>query len=260
MTAINRPPGYRPAPIGPLVLGGDRPVICVPIVAETAEAAVSQAAELARLAPDLLEWRVDYLGVVDTVAAVETLRAIRDAAGLPILVTVRDPAEGGHWRGGAETRLALLAELAASGLADALDVEAGAGAAAVETIRRQLPVGRALIVSWHDFAGMPAAADLVGRAHAMAALGADAVKLVAMAHTPADGLTVLQAAEQLARELTVPCLLIAMGPAGAYTRAVAPLLGSALTFAAGANASAPGQFAPATLREMLRVFGAEVRD
>lgn len=250
-----RPAGYRSVRFGPLEVGGLRPVVCVPIVATVPEDVPAQAAELTRLAPDLLEWRADYLGDLDPARAPVLLADLRRATPLPILATVRAPAEGGQWKAGETARLDLLAALAGPGGADAVDVEAATGPEAIRQLRASLD-GRPLVVSWHDFDSMPSADDLVQRATDMAALGADIAKLVAMARTPADGLDVLRACDRLTAELPVPFILIAMGAAGAYTRAVAPLLGSALTFAAGQAGSAPGQFDPTTLREMLRVFGA----
>ncbi len=241
--------------IGELELGGGRPVICAPIVAATVQEAVRQAEMLAGLGPDLLEWRADYVTAPTAATILDGLVRLRRVAHLPLLLTLRRRDEGGDWAGSETARVHLLKEVAESPCVDALDVEYAAGARVRAAVREALG-GRPLILSWHDYTGTPEPARLIRRAHTMAAAGADIVKLAVMAHDAADGLKLLTATDQLRTELPTPFITMSMGPAGAYTRAVAPLLGSALTFAAGVTSSAPGQFALEDLRRTLALFSA----
>lgn len=251
---LERPPGYRSVRIGGLEVGGPKPVICVPIVADSSEEAVAQAVELTDRGPDLLEWRADYLRGVDSSAAfLDTLARLRAATPLPLLLTVRARAQGGAWQRDENQRLDWLVAGAGSGLADAVDLEAAGGRIYQEPVREVLGA-RPLVLSSHWFRETPIRKTLVRYAHDMAEAGANIVKLAVMPRKPADTLVLLSAVDRLRAELTVPLIAMAMGPLGAYTRAVAPLFGSALTFAAGVRASAPGQPALDDLRRSLGLF------
>ena len=64
------------------VFGGPTPLICLPLVAKDRSALLQQTAELVRLDPDLLEWRIDgYDQVEDIGACLEALQALKAAMG-----------------------------------------------------------------------------------------------------------------------------------------------------------------------------------
>src|SRR5437762_1409263 len=57
--------GFR---LGRKGFGRDRPLLCVPVVAETGAAALARARECAAVAPDAIELRADHLADLDTAA------------------------------------------------------------------------------------------------------------------------------------------------------------------------------------------------
>jgi 3-dehydroquinate dehydratase-1 len=247
-----RPADFRPVRIGGAELGTGPAVVCIPIVAETPEQAHEQALQIGRLGPDLIELRADYLQAPDSDTILGAIAAVRAATALPILLTLRRPEEGGRWRGEEADRIAAILAVARAGVADAVDLERAAGPFARRTLREALG-GRPLVLSSHHLAKTPPPSTLVIEARGMARSG-DLVKIATMAREPADGLRLLVAADHMRRTLPVPFIAIAMGPAGAFTRAVAPLFGSSLTFASGVGASAPGQFDIEKLRQALALF------
>jgi 3-dehydroquinate dehydratase-1 len=72
-------------------------------------------------------------------------------------------------------------------------------------------------------------------------LGADVAKVAVMPQRLEDVLTVLSATLQASQKLEIPVVSMSMGGHGALTRLFGWTFGSALSFAVGAEASAPGQ-------------------
>ncbi|MGO9620251.1 MAG: type I 3-dehydroquinate dehydratase [Desulfobaccales bacterium] len=216
--------------------------ICVPVVEALVNRARSKYLRAARKGL-WTEIRLDYLEQVDLP------RLFRSHLG-PVIATNRLAAEGGKWAGSEAGRRLLLEEALALG-ADFLDVEL----AADPTWRRELWAhrGRAgIILSWHDFSGTPETPRLEAVLQEMLAQDAGIIKLVTMAHEPEDSLRLLSLIPK-ARAAGREIIAFAMGPAGVWSRVVAPLLGSFLTFAPFTKnrASAPGQL---TVNEVKRFW------
>ncbi len=114
---------------------------------------------------------------LDTVADPDVAGALQGRSG-PVIVTCRAAWEGGYFKGTEEARLGLLEQAWHAG-ADFVDIEFAAWREAAWV--RQTG-GERLVVSSHDFAGMPA--DLAARYRAMAATGAAVVKLAVTATRP----------------------------------------------------------------------------
>ncbi|MEM7203653.1 MAG: type I 3-dehydroquinate dehydratase [Planctomycetota bacterium] len=186
---------------------------------------------------DLHEVRLDALTVWD-----ESVLAVLAARPRALVVTCRPTRQGGAFAGAERERLELLRRAASAGVAY-VDVEADvapAARAALRTAAQQ--AGGQLLVSWHDFIGMPA--DLAARARAMAA-GGDLIKLAVTVQDAAE----LTSLRTLATELDRPSLLIGMGVAGQLSRCRYPAFGAPWTYVGAGGATAPGQlsFADAEL-------------
>ena len=98
-----------------------------------------------------------------------------------------------------------------------------------------------LVLSFHDFAGT-SGVDFLSQRYAQAqALGADVAKVAVMPQAMDDVLTLLAATLHASRKLDIPLIGMSMGGPGAITRLCGWAFGSALTFAVGQSASAPGQ-------------------
>ena len=101
------------------------------------------------------------------------------------------------------------------------------------------------MISSHDFDGVPA--DLVGRAQAMRATGAEVVKIAVKTSTLTDCLPLLDLGAQVARQATV---LIGMGECGLATRVLARKFGSLWTYAG--DQRQVGQLTPSDLVDTYR--------
>lgn len=204
----------------------------------------------ARADADLLEFRAD---LADNPRA-----ALADYDGdLPLLVTNRPTWEGGE--AAPDGRLSLLAAALDHEAVVAVDVELAAlrgrtepGDTDPSALReRAADADVTVVASVHDFDGTPDDATLDGLFSAAATAG-DVGKVAVTATDTADALALLSAVHR-ATDRGHRVAGMAMGAAGAHTRAVAPVYGSVIGYApvrAGA-ATAPGQYDLATLRELV---------
>jgi 3-dehydroquinate dehydratase / shikimate dehydrogenase len=181
---------------------------------------------------DLVEVRVDTVADPSAAGALAGRKK-------PVIVTCRPTSEGGHFKGSEEERRAILSEALALG-AEYVDLEWNG--ACVDLMERT--GGRRVIVSHHDFAGVPA--DLGGLAHAMLSSGAEIVKLAITAHGLRDCLTL----RAIGKNTRVPMSLIAMGEPGVPSRVLAGWMGSCWTYAG--DGAAPGQIPAKRIQEEFR--------
>lgn len=250
MSAAMKPILVRGHPLA----GGALPALCIPLVGRTEDALLQETAAAAAKRPDLLEWRVDfYEGIADPARVAALAPRLRDAAaGLPVLFTRRSPREGGQAGALREDQVpALYAAACASGAVDIIDAEMADPRQLDplrETARRH---GCGLLLSFHDFSRTPPLADLLARFRQAAALGADIAKIAVMPQQAGDVLVLLQATLQASQELAIPVAGMSMGALGVPSRVCGGAFGSALTFAVGQAASAPGQVPIDTLRAAL---------
>lgn len=239
-------------PRHPLALDARSPSIIVPLTARDLPGLEAQVAELSAAGvADLVEWRVDLYesftagGGHDPAPAVAALRRIAELLpGTPVLATFRTRAEGGSAEISAEGYVALVAALATSGLADAVDVEYQHPLAS-EAIAAARANGTPVVASNHDVAATPPAEEIVARLEAMEWAGAGVAKIAVTPTCAADVVALLAATERRYRDARVPLITMSMGALGAVSRIGGGVFGSAATFATVGAASAPGQL-PAT--------------
>ncbi len=248
----------------PLVIRGrtlnpqGRALVCMPLVARTAEALQAELASILPKEPDLIEWRVDYFDAIsDPALVVETAKAIRKTAGpRPILFTRRAVHEGGEAIGlSEESVVALYEEVCKSGVVDIIDYELSQSAkhrAGLRAISRAH--GIAMIMSYHNFSGTPPFAELVAKMVDAERQGADIAKVAVMPGNAGDALLLLQATLEASQRVRIPLITMSMGGMGAMTRLCGWMFGSAVTFAAGESSSAPGQIPAEDLRAALKIL------
>jgi 3-dehydroquinate dehydratase-1 len=249
----------RPILLGGQPLAGGRlPAICAPLVAASVQALDAEVQAVVARRPDLLEWRVDFVaGIHDSAQVLAAARRLRDAAGgIPILFTRRAQREGGQPIALDEPQvLGLYAAVIASGQVDLVDYEMENAAADVAHVQHLCAArGLPLVLSFHDFHGTPATADLMARFAQAHRLGADVAKLAVMPRNMSDVHRLLGATLEASSTLPIPVISMAMGGLGAVSRLCGGAFGSALTFAVGASASAPGQIAIDDVRAAVAVL------
>lgn len=253
-----------------MTLEAGRPKVAVPIVSADPKDIIAECESVASMPCDMIEWRADrYLagiGDADSVMGqkdfyLDMIKILDDinyiAAGKPVIFTIRSREQGGC----IEMTDAHLADIrglvAQSGLADIIDVElcGREGTIDEESLRRQIESIHScsclVMLSHHDFIGMPSAEDAIRIVRKMSELGADICKLAAVADSKEDDETLLKATAYLHRSGVGPLVMIAMGEAGTAARVAAGRYGSCITFAAGKEASAPGQADVWTMKKWL---------
>ena len=243
-----------------LVIGEGMPKVLVPIVGKTTEEILEKGREIADMAFDIVEWRVDfYEDALDRAALSDTLVRLRETLGeKPLLFTFRTAREGGMREIDPETYAEWNIAAAESGCADLVDVEIFAGddlaRRCVEGVHR---AGKAVIGSNHEFEHTPSKADIIYRLRKMQDMDADILKIAVMPRNKADVLTLLCATEEMSRcYADRPLVTMSMSPIGVISRICGEAFGSAMTFGAVGQASAPGQIPVEALNTSLRILHA----
>ncbi|MBQ7247601.1 MAG: type I 3-dehydroquinate dehydratase [Lachnospiraceae bacterium] len=240
-----------------VVIGEGTPKVIVPIVAATADGIVAKGEELRAHKLDVVEWRVDfYNDVYEIPCVLDTLKKLRAVLGdTPILFTFRTKKEGGEKEIDMKLYTELNTAVAGSGDADLVDVEIFSGDDVVRAnIDAIHAAGCKVVGSNHDFFGTPVKSDLIYRLRKMQDMGADIPKIAVMPKCAEDVLVLLEATREM-HECFADRPLITMSMShGVVTRLVGEYFGSAMTFGAVGQVSAPGQIPVEQLQEVLSVI------
>jgi 3-dehydroquinate dehydratase-1 len=251
-----------PVAVRGAVIGGPRPLICLPLVGESKEQVLREAEGLVALRPDLLEWRVDACELVENIGeCLALLRELRQSIGeIPLIFTCRIALEGGLKKLTQEKRLELFTAAIASGNVDLVDIELCNEEKFVKVIQERAKTDNVkVILSYHNFKETPSEPFIYSKLVEAQTAGADIAKLAVMPETYGDVLTLLSATNKARNErVRVPMVTMSMGPEGAVSRLAGGLFGSDITFAVGLRASAPGQIPIQELKTgMALLYGAE---
>jgi 3-dehydroquinate dehydratase-1 len=235
-------------------MGGEKQLVCQPIVAQNKQELLEQAKEVVRLEPDIIEWRADsYLDLHEIKSAGYQLR--KQANNIPLIFTLRHLQEGGARQISQDMRLEVMKEVVQAGLVDVLDIEIINEQDFIAEIKKIVDENAVkLILSYHDFKQTPAEKDIVAKLKQAEELGADIAKLAAMPKDYRDVLSLLNATYTARNDLDIPIITISMGSMGIISRIAGGFFGSDVTFAAGKVSSAPGQIRIEELRNIIRIM------
>ncbi|MEF9941162.1 MAG: type I 3-dehydroquinate dehydratase [Lachnospiraceae bacterium] len=237
-------------------IGEGIPKICVPIVGITRKSIIEEAKTFEKIPVDVVEWRGDWFEHIFEFEKVEVvLKELRETLGeVPILFTFRTAKEGGEREIDTFSYAELNKAVAKTGYVDLIDVEAFTGDKIVRDVieeahRYQVKV----VASNHDFIKTPAKEELVSRLCKMQELGADIPKIAVMPQNKQDVLVLLSATEEMVTWFADrPIITMSMAETGVISRICGELFGSALTFGATKQASAPGQMEVEELAYILK--------
>ncbi len=154
----------------------------------------------------------------------------------PVIVTVRDAAEGGYRNLPIAVREALYLELLPA--AAAIDIEAANLRHFSSVIASARSQKIAVIASFHDFEKTPAPGALVRIAKRAVAEGATCVKFATTPRSPAD----LAGMLTLFEKIDVPVAMMGMGPLGKLSRLLFSRCGSCLNYAWLGSPQVAGQW------------------
>ncbi|MBC7330898.1 MAG: type I 3-dehydroquinate dehydratase [Synergistetes bacterium] len=240
------------------MLGGDKPLICVPLVAKDKEEILRLARDISAHSPDLIELRIDYWDFLEDVS--ETIEVIsilrRELPSLPFILTCRDHKEGGVKEVDLRVKEEIYIKAIENRLVDLVDIELSMGVHFIERIKRKAREnGVFIILSYHDFNRPLSEDEIFAKIFQEVYHGADIAKVGSMPQTYDDVLALLNATLR-ARKMfpDIPLITVAMGELGVFTRLVGFAWGSDLTFAMVSEASAPGQVSLPVLSEVFKVF------
>ncbi len=242
------------------------------VVAVILEKPLETSRKAAEMGADILEIRLDLLGIRDLEIAAETIRKVKSETGLPVILTNRSVMEGGKWEGKEDDRIELLTNLLSTNLRstnllstnllslkdgpDAVDIELSAGREVRDqVIKAAKACGKTVIVSSHNFSKTPAFQEMKTILEEAFLVGADIAKLAVMPHSKRDVLDLLRVTLD-ARETGNAVCTIAMGKLGKHTRVTAPFYGSVLTYAAvdSGISVAPGQFQVDEVKKIMELL------
>lgn len=192
---------------------------------------------------DIVEARLDRIGLND--GWLEACRRIQ-AAGKPVIATIRLQAEGGSWS--APDRARENAFQAALEHLAAVDVEYRS------PLRRRLAAlaarhGKAVIISYHDFQGTPPLSKLKRIVRTIFRYDSAVAKIATMTRNWEDVRILLRLLVE--EEWPGPICILGMGPAAELTRTLFPCLGSALSYGYLDQPLAPGQMSCRRLSALL---------
>lgn len=241
-----------------ITFGEGAPRICVSLVGKTRSDIQTAAQELSHIDADVIEWRVDHFQDVEDLVSVK--QALHDIRGVlpdvPLLFTFRSKEEGGERAISKDAYFLLNATMVSTGLVDMIDVELFSDEVQIPALLAHAhQSGVKVIMSNHDFHQTPAKEEIISRLRRMQELGADLPKIAVMPQSPLDVLTLLEATWVMKQEYaTQPLITMSMGGPGVISRLAGQVFGSAMTFGAARQASAPGQIDVAKLRSILTLL------
>jgi 3-dehydroquinate dehydratase/shikimate dehydrogenase len=201
---------------------------------------------------DIAELRVDFLDPDERFL----IRRFPEMAGLPVILTIRREAEGGHFVGGEGSRIVLLAKGLAYAVADKrrnfayVDLEDDLDVPSLEEAARAF--GTRIIRSWHNTEGVDE--DLAGKLRKLRRVGDELVKVAVTPRCLDDVVKVYKAAKETT---DIEKILLCMGEYSANTRILAEVLGSRISFTSPLGEpdlmqAAPGQLEPKEMAELYR--------
>lgn len=236
------------------VLGEGKPLICVSVMEAKKENIIVEFSRLIENQTEMIEWRVDaFEGAESPNAVREVLKELAPIVKDTIFVfTFRSKEQGGQCSLPGDKVYDLHQVAAESKIVDFIDLEYFYTEDADVEIYTLQKMGAKVITSHHDFHETPSADVLFMLLEQMKHSNADIVKLAMMPQNAEDVLRLLSETNHFHKRYPKqPLITMAMGKMGAISRVSGELFGSCVTFAAGKNASAPGQIPMGKMEEIL---------
>lgn len=183
------------------------------------------------------------LSVEELMSGIEKTRRV----GMACLVTLRHPDQGGRFQGSEQERIVINQQALRSG-ADVIDLEWG-----TEASRQMIAEKAPLILSYHDFEGMPDESELSSLTQNMLADSPLAVKVVPTASAVEDAARMLTWVQGHNPADGIERIGFAMGEHGACSRLLTTVFGGPVTYTSFGDPVAPGQIALTELISLYRI-------
>lgn len=251
-----RVPCVTPLSVRGKLLGGPKPILCIPLVARSRDEVLKVGSSISSFGPDFVELRIDYWDFLKDVSEViEVIAQLRRMfPETPFILTCRDHREGGFKEVDLELKRRIYEESIKEGLVDFIDLELALGQDYIDSIRAKKG-STFLILSYHEFSKVLSEDEIFAKFAQEAFCGADVIKVAIMPKSHDDLIALLNATLRARRAFPgVPIISMAMGEVGVLSRIVGFAWGSDLSFAMFSEASAPGQVSASVLSNLFKVF------
>jgi 3-dehydroquinate dehydratase-1 len=214
------------------------------VVAAVSEDAPQKARSAREEGADAVEIRIDMYDDAD-----DAVEDVRGCDALPVIATYR-ATEGVT----EEKRVEALIEAVRD--ADAVDIDVSSPGETVETVVGEASEnGTTVVASHHDFERTPSVDEMWTTLEDAWEVG-DVAKLAVTPKEENDVLDLLRLTLEAREKGDGPFCTISMDALGSYTRFVAPLYGSCLTYASYGGGTAPGQLSVREVRKHMERFEA----
>jgi len=237
---------------------GDTPRIVAVLCGDTAGCV--KLAEAAKVeGADIIEFRADFCTnlIADSKKVSALIKDIKEVSGLPILLTIRQFAEGGyflgsgHFDGSEVERLKIFTDLMPE--VDAVDVEINAEEIRDDVLNLAKSSDKLAILSYHNFKHTPRYGKFQDLIEDAQLYGADMLKIAVMAITKDDVKTLSRFTIEHNKDMLLTS--ISMGEIGMSSRVINPFLGSCFTYGyVGEKATTSGQLRISDLRKFIDSF------
>lgn len=193
--------------------------------------------------PDFFELRLDSLAPISPRAEKKIAR-LR----VPLIITARDPREGGAGNLSLEKRRALLLRFLPQAKYIDVELQSVREFKSLLTEARRRKVG--LILSYHNFKATPSSRSLCAKAKRAKILGADIFKVATRADAPA-ALARLTDFLTNNNRIALPISVMGIGKLGAISRLLLARSGSVLNYASLGQPNVEGQLPLEALRSAI---------
>ncbi|MEG2543589.1 MAG: type I 3-dehydroquinate dehydratase [Longicatena sp.] len=246
----------QPVIIKNVTIGNGIPKICVSLLGSNRHEICTEIATILHTPIDVVEWRLDYFKEVEDIhKCLEMLEIIHNKLpNMPLITTFRSLEEGGCKAIPSAYYLALNKSLIRSGKTDVVDLELFHEKNELQDCINEAHSNNCkVILSNHDFKQTPNENILLNRFMQMQELGADIFKIALMPISKQDVITLLCVTHKMQQTSNCPIITMSMGELGVISRICGEVFGSALTFGALNETSAPGQLQVEELKKMLSI-------
>jgi len=192
--------------------------------------------------PDVFELRLDCLCEIAS-----QLERKMSKLSAPIIITARDPREGGANNLSLNKRRELLLRFLPH--AKYLDVELGSARAFKPLLAEARKRNVRVILSFHDFESTPSSRSLRAKAGRAKALGADIFKVATLTNKPADLARLVDFLSD--EDIDIPLSAMGIGKLGAISRLLLARCGSVLNYGSLQQTLVEGQLPIAVLRSAI---------
>ncbi len=246
----------NPIKLNNKLLGGDYPLICIPIIGSNKKLFLNNIKRAVKYKPDIIELRIDSLKKTPKLPSF--IREVRNIIGkIPIILTNRIKREGGFKFQDEYYRINSIIKAINTGEVNIVDIELNTKYELRNKVINQAKNQNVyVIISYHNFRNTPSIRKLMLIGKSEIEAGADIVKIVTYANSIDDIMRMMNFIYKFKLKFKKPLISMCMGELGSITRFFSSIIGSDLIFACLPNApSAPGQIDIENLRLINRLIG-----